>query len=214
MMLWTAPPPGARALKMWALLKAPTISEELPMQTVTTIGLDIAKSIFQVHGVDAAGQVVTRASFPFPPRRKPMSRRLRFLLPFVLLAASMPPPAQAQSPVPDLEKEIRQRAAAIESKLIAWRRDIHEHPELGEQETRTSALVAAHLIGLGLEVKTGVGNTGVVGLLNDRIEVLCLKRHLGLLRYGRELWMVHPDVGHLMCDDQMMLVARAKRRGR
>src|SRR5215467_12112027 len=94
-----------------------------------------------------------------------MSRHLRFLLPFVLLAASMPPPAQAQSPVPDLEKEIRQRAAAIENKLIAWRRDIHEHPELGEQETRTSALVAAHLTSLGLEVKTGVGNTGVVGLL-------------------------------------------------
>ena len=62
-----------------------------------------------------------------------MSRRLRFSLPFVLLAASMPPPAQAQSPVPDLEKEIRQRAAAIESKLIAWRRDIHEHPELGAE---------------------------------------------------------------------------------
>ena len=77
----------------------------------------------------------------------------------------MPPPAQAQSPVPDLEKEIRQRAAAIESKLIGWRRDIHEHPELGEQETRTSALVAAHLTSLGLEVKTGVGTTGVVGLL-------------------------------------------------
>jgi amidohydrolase len=94
-----------------------------------------------------------------------MSRHLRFLLPFVLLAAAWTPPAQAQSPVPDLEKEIRQRAAAIESKLIAWRRDIHEHPELGEQETRTSALVAAHLTSLGLEVKTGVGNTGVVGLL-------------------------------------------------
>src|SRR5882724_2487435 len=107
----------------------------------------------------------TRASFPIPPRRKPMSRRLRFLLPFVLLAASMPTPAQAQSPVPDLEKEIRQRAAAIESKLIAWRRDIHEHPELGEQETRTSALVAAHLTSLGLEVKTGVGQTGVVAVL-------------------------------------------------
>ena len=58
-----------------------------------------------------------------------MSRRLRFLLPFVLLAASMPPPAQAQSPVPDLEKEIQQHAVAIESKLIAWRRDIHEHPD-------------------------------------------------------------------------------------
>jgi len=42
-------------------------------------------------------------------------------------------PVRAQSIVPDLEQEIRQRAAAIEDKLIAWRRDIHEHPELGEQ---------------------------------------------------------------------------------
>src|SRR5262249_52401402 len=74
-------------------------------------------------------------------------------------------PARAQGNVTELEQEIRQRAAAIESKLIAWRRDIHEHPELGEQEIRTSALVAAHLTNLGLEVKTGVGNTGVVGLL-------------------------------------------------
>lgn len=94
-----------------------------------------------------------------------MSRRLRFSLPFVLLAAFMSPPAQAQSPVPDLEKEIRQLAAAIESKLIGWRRDIHEHPELGEQETRTSALVATHLTSLGLEVRTGVGVTGVVATL-------------------------------------------------
>src|SRR5262252_8253540 len=40
--------------------RGPYDSEELPMQTVTTIGLDIAKSVFQVHGVDAAGQVVIR----------------------------------------------------------------------------------------------------------------------------------------------------------
>src|SRR5262245_20944273 len=98
-----------------------------------------------------------------------MSRHLRFSLPFALLVTSMPLQAQAQSPVPDLEKEIRQRAAAIESKLIAWRRDIHEHPELGEQETRTSALVAAHLTSLALEVKTGVANTGVVGLLKGAL---------------------------------------------
>jgi hypothetical protein len=39
-------------------------SEELPMQTVTTIGFDIAKSVFQVHGVDAAGEVVKRISGP------------------------------------------------------------------------------------------------------------------------------------------------------
>src|SRR5712692_6178852 len=74
-------------------------------------------------------------------------------------------PARAQSIVPDLEQEIRQRAAAIEDKLIAWRRDIHEHPELGEQETRTAGLVAEHLRKLGLDVKTGVAKTGVVALL-------------------------------------------------
>lgn len=74
-------------------------------------------------------------------------------------------PARGQSIVPDLEQEIRQRAAQIEDRLIAWRRDIHEHPELGEQETRTAELVAEHLRKLGLEVRTGVANTGVVAVL-------------------------------------------------
>ncbi|HKA80394.1 MAG TPA: amidohydrolase, partial [Xanthobacteraceae bacterium] len=83
----------------------------------------------------------------------------------MLLVATTWTPAHAQSTVPDLEQDIRQRAAQIESKLIAWRRDIHEHPELGEQETRTAALVAAHLTRLGLDVKTGVGRTGVVAVL-------------------------------------------------
>ena len=83
----------------------------------------------------------------------------------VLAAIAWAFPASAQSIVPDLEQEIRQRAAQIEDKLIAWRRDIHDHPELGEQETRTAALVAAHLRNLGLEVKTEVARTGVVAIL-------------------------------------------------
>ena len=96
-----------------------------------------------------------------------MSRRFHASLFAGALAAliACAPAARAQSLVPDLEQEIRQRAAQIEEKLIAWRRDIHEHPELGEQETRTAALVAEHLRKLGLEVKTGVANTGVVALL-------------------------------------------------
>jgi len=81
------------------------------------------------------------------------------------LALVLSAPSRAQSIVPDLEKEIRERAAQIESKVIAWRRDIHENPELGEQETRTATLVADHLRKLGLEVKTGVANTGVVAVL-------------------------------------------------
>ena len=64
-----------------------------------------------------------------------------------------------------LEDGIRARVAAIEDKLIAWRRDIHQHPELGDQETRTAKLVADHLRGLGLEVQTGIARTGVVGIL-------------------------------------------------
>ena len=62
-------------------------------------------------------------------------------------------------------KDIAQRVSAVESKLINWRRDIHQHPELSNQEFRTAKLVADHLRKLGLEVKTGVGGTGVVGLL-------------------------------------------------
>jgi amidohydrolase len=64
-----------------------------------------------------------------------------------------------------LEEEVGKRAKAIEKKLIAWRRDIHQHPELGDQEKRTSKLVAEHLKGLKLKVQTGVARTGVVGIL-------------------------------------------------
>jgi amidohydrolase len=49
--------------------------------------------------------------------------------------------------------------------IVALRRDFHEHPELGFEEVRTSGIVADRLRALGLEVKTGVGVTGVVGIL-------------------------------------------------
>jgi amidohydrolase len=56
-------------------------------------------------------------------------------------------------------------AESLEKKVVTWRRDIHEHPELGNREFQTAAKIAAHLQSLGIEVKTGVGKTGVVGLL-------------------------------------------------
>jgi amidohydrolase len=61
----------------------------------------------------------------------------------------------------------RMDAAAdkMEAKTIAWRRDFHEHPELGNREFRTAKIVADHLRSLGLEVKEGVAKTGVVGIL-------------------------------------------------
>lgn len=56
-------------------------------------------------------------------------------------------------------------ARQLAPRLIAWRRDFHQHPELGFQEFRTSQRVAQHLNALGLEVTTGVGKTGVVGVI-------------------------------------------------
>jgi amidohydrolase len=65
----------------------------------------------------------------------------------------------------DLTPELDSLADELEPKVIAWRHDIHEHPELGNREFRTSALVADHLKALGFEVQTGVAHTGVVALL-------------------------------------------------
>jgi amidohydrolase len=81
-----------------------------------------------------------------------------------LAVAALLLPAAAGAGV--LDAEIDERAAAIEPEVIAWRRDIHEHPELSNREERTGALVAEHLKALGLdEVRTGIAHTGVVGVL-------------------------------------------------
>lgn len=72
--------------------------------------------------------------------------------------------ARAQTPTP-LSAELERRIAAVMPKVVAWRRDIHQHPELSGQEERTSRLVAEHLRALGLEVRTNVGGHGVVGVL-------------------------------------------------
>ncbi len=61
--------------------------------------------------------------------------------------------------------ELLAAAQGIAPELVENRRTIHAHPELAYQEYRTAALVADHLRGLGLEVQTGIGGTGVVGLL-------------------------------------------------
>jgi amidohydrolase len=70
--------------------------------------------------------------------------------------------ARAQQAAP---AQVSADAAAVDAKVITWRRDIHQHPELSFQEVRTARVVAAHLRSLGLEVRTGVGGHGVVGVL-------------------------------------------------
>jgi len=72
--------------------------------------------------------------------------------------------AQAQTAPIALER-IEAAVAAGTPRVTAWRRDLHANPELGFAETRTAAMVADHLRALGMEVRTGVGKTGVVGVL-------------------------------------------------
>jgi amidohydrolase len=83
---------------------------------------------------------------------------------FRLLAAvvlGIPNGLQAQT----READVRAATERITPKLIEVRHDLHRHPELGNRETRTAALVARELRRLGLEVRTGVARTGVVGIL-------------------------------------------------
>jgi amidohydrolase len=83
----------------------------------------------------------------------------------VLLEVSMT--AFAATPALDarIHADIDTAAKRVESSVIACRRDIHEHPELGNREVRTSKLVADKLRALGIDVQTGVAHTGVVGVL-------------------------------------------------
>jgi amidohydrolase len=97
--------------------------------------------------------------FCFPGRRAAA-------LAIVLLTAVS---ARASTQQPALQKagddDIDRRVTAVMPQVITWRRDFHEHPELGNREVRTAKIVADHLRSLGLEVREGVGKTGVVGVL-------------------------------------------------
>jgi amidohydrolase len=61
--------------------------------------------------------------------------------------------------------DVEALGSRVDDKVLAWRRDIHQHPELGNRETRTARLVADHLRALGLEPRTGIAHTGVVAVL-------------------------------------------------
>ena len=84
-------------------------------------------------------------------------KKTQLLLVFIMLLSF--PKLKAQSN--NLENQLKE----VEQKVIDWRRDIHQNPELGNREFRTAALVAKHLQSLGIEVQTKVGITGVVGVL-------------------------------------------------
>lgn len=85
---------------------------------------------------------------------------IKNILTLAVFAASLSMHAQEHG----LEKDIN----AIESKVIEWRRDIHQNPELSNREFNTAEKIAKHLKSLGIEVQTGVAHTGVVGLLKGK----------------------------------------------
>ena len=65
----------------------------------------------------------------------------------------------------DLAESVERRVEAVMPEVVSWRRDLHEHPELGNREFRTAGIIAEHLRELGMEVRTEVAHTGVIGIL-------------------------------------------------
>lgn len=86
---------------------------------------------------------------------------MKILVALLLLMSSNVVNAQGSSP----RSGIKAAADKIETKTIAWRRDFHQHPELGNNEKRTAEIISSHLKKLGFEVTTAVAHTGVIGLL-------------------------------------------------
>jgi amidohydrolase len=74
--------------------------------------------------------------------------------------------AQSHPPAADLHTHIDQAADGVEARVIEWRRDLYRNAELSNREFRTAGVVAEFLEGLGLEVRTGIAHTGVVGILD------------------------------------------------
>ena len=96
----------------------------------------------------------------------------KWLLVFILITAF----AKAQT---SFDKDI----ASVKDKVIEWRRDFHQNPELGNREFKTAEKIAKHLKSLGIEVQTGVAKTGVVGVLkgNKPGKVVALRADIDAL---------------------------------
>ena len=99
-------------------------------------------------------------------------RKITFLL-FILICGNL----SAQ------EYSLQEDYKTIEPKVVEWRRQIHQSPELSNREFKTAEKIAAHLKSLGLEVQTGVAHTGVVGVLkgNSPGKVVALRADIDAL---------------------------------
>jgi amidohydrolase len=86
---------------------------------------------------------------------------MKKIIAYLSLAAATYMPLTAQT----LQVRVDKLTDAVESKVVTWRRDFHQNPELSNRELRTAKIVADHLKALGLEVRTGIAHTGVIGVL-------------------------------------------------
>ncbi len=112
---------------------------------------------------------------------------LLYLLP-VIPGASAPLPADRQARPPAYYQKIQELTARIEPEIIAIRRDLHANPELAFQEKRTAGMVADYFRKLGLEVRTGIGGTGVLGVLKGGLPgpVLAMRGDMDALAITEE----------------------------
>jgi amidohydrolase len=94
-----------------------------------------------------------------------MPGTMRNLLVVAVLLISVPMQAQTASATNPLAAVAERLSAELNPQVVAWRRDFHENPELGNRETRTARVIADELKKLGYTVTTGVATTGVVGVL-------------------------------------------------
>jgi amidohydrolase len=92
-------------------------------------------------------------------------RRILPVLPALSLAIALSAPTAPARAADGARPEVAAQAQRLQPKVLAWRRDIHQFPELGNREVRTAQRVADHLRSLGLEVRTGIATTGVVAVL-------------------------------------------------
>lgn len=93
------------------------------------------------------------------------AQMMRYTLVAVVLAASSLQPQPSPRTAPGVGPEIDRLAAAVEPELLAWRRHLHQHPELSNRETETAKYLAERLKSFGLEPRTGIARNGVIALL-------------------------------------------------
>lgn len=126
-------------------------------------------------------QVTTRPHLSLVHRIVPLKQTLTVLC---VLLWGLIPPGFPQAEL-SLAREIDRRTEEVIRKVVQWRRDFHQHPELSNREVRTSGIVAEHLKKLGLEVRTGVAHTGVGGVCSAAA---------GRVRWSRCLSPIHEEV--------------------